>query len=145
MASMRKYAYKGCGEVNKTSHWYSSAIRVGDQIHCAGQGSFYNADFNISKLVSEQIDQAFVTMDTALKHTGAKGWSQAYRVNSYHIQLDQEAQDAMVRSFKKWMPDNHPVWTCVQIGRLGHDATRVEIEVSAFGHEGAKEAGTSRA
>ena len=86
-----------------------------------------------------------MNVDTALKDTGAKGWSQVYRVNSYHIQLDQEAQDAMVRNFKKWMPDNHPVWTCVQIGRLGHDDMRVEIEVSAFDFEGAKEAGTSRA
>lgn len=39
------------------------------------------------------------------------------------------------------MPDNHPVWTCVQIGRLSHDAMRVEIEVSAFDPEGAREAG----
>lgn len=40
------------------------------------------------------------------------------------------------------MPDNYPVWTCVQIGRLGEDRMRVEIEVSALGPEGAKEAET---
>ncbi|KAK6813013.1 hypothetical protein RU639_010833 [Aspergillus parasiticus] len=139
---MKQYAYEGFGEANRKSHWYSSAVRVGDKVHCAGQGGFYDADFLISKLLPEQIDQAFVNVDTTLKDTGAKGWCQVYRINSYHIQLDQEAQDAMVRSFKKRMPDNHPVWTCMQIGRLGHDAMRVEIEVSAFDFEGAKEAGT---
>ncbi|KAK9371421.1 Endoribonuclease L-PSP/chorismate mutase [Lipomyces kononenkoae] len=141
---MKQYAYKGFGEASKKSHWYSSAVRVGDLIHCAGQGGFYDETLDISKLVSEQIDQAFVNVDTALKDAGGKGWSQVYRVTSYHIQLDEEAQDAMVRNFKKWMPDNHPIWTCVQIGRLGADTMRVEIEVSAFDPEGANEATTSK-
>ncbi|KAF4306280.1 hypothetical protein GTA08_BOTSDO05085 [Botryosphaeria dothidea] len=116
MSSMKQYAYPGFGEANRKSHWYSSAARVGEQIHCAGQGGFYDADFDISQLVSEQIDQAFVNIDTALRDGGGKGWPQVYRVNTYHIQLDQDAQEAIVRNFKKWMPDNHPVWTCVQIG-----------------------------
>lgn len=51
----------------------------------------------------------------------------------------------MVRNFKKWMPNNHPVWTCVQVGRLREDRMRVEIEVSAFDPEGAKEQGTMKA
>ncbi|KAF9630177.1 hypothetical protein BFW01_g358 [Lasiodiplodia theobromae] len=106
-------------------------------------GGFYDADLNISQLVPEQIDQAFVNVDTALRDAGCKGgWAHVFRINSFHIQLDQEAQDAMVRNFKKWMPDNHPVWTCVQVGRLGDDRMRVEIEVSAFDPEGAKEQGT---
>ncbi|KAF7591565.1 hypothetical protein BBP40_001445 [Aspergillus hancockii] len=94
-------------------------------------GGFYDADFNISKLVTVQSDQAFVNGDTALKDAGGTGWSQVYRIHPYHIQMDEDTQDTMVRNFKKWMPGNHPVWTCVQIGRLGHDAMRVEIEVSA--------------
>ncbi|KAK0637629.1 hypothetical protein DIS24_g10628 [Lasiodiplodia hormozganensis] len=143
---MRQYAYPGFGEASRKSHWYSSAVRVGDQIHCAGQGGFYDADLNISQLVPEQIDQAFVNVDTALRDAGCKGgWAHVFRINSFHIQLDQEAQDAMVRNFKKWMPDNHPVWTCVQVGRLGDDRMRVEIEVSAFDPEGAKEQGTMKA
>ncbi|KAF5857403.1 hypothetical protein ETB97_005787, partial [Aspergillus alliaceus] len=85
------------GEANRQSYWYSSAVRAGDQIHRAGQDAIYN----ISKLVPEQIEQAFVNVDTALKGAGSKGWPQVYRINSYHIQLDQEAQDAMVRNLKK--------------------------------------------
>lgn len=95
--------------------------------------------------IVEQIDQAYVNVDIALKDAGGAGWSQVYRVNSFHVQLDPVSQEAMVRNFKKWMPDNHPTWTCVQVGRLGGDNMWVEIEVSAFDHEGAKREGTSKA
>ncbi|CAI7661030.1 unnamed protein product [Penicillium pancosmium] len=44
-----------------------------------------------------QIDQAFKNIDTALRHAGGTGWSQVYRVNSYHISLDDEAIEVMVR------------------------------------------------
>lgn len=54
-----------------------------------------------------------------------------YRVNSYHIPLDDEALAAMVRNLKKWMPDHAPLWTCVGVPKLGEDAMKVEIEVWA--------------
>lgn len=86
-----------------------------------------------------------MNVDTALKDGGGTGWSQVYRVNSFHIALDEEAQDSMVRNFKRRMPDNHPTWTCVQVSRLGGPRMWVEIEVSAYDPEGAKKEGTSRA
>lgn len=67
-----------------------------------------------------------------LKNAGGKGWSQVYKVRSYHTQLNEEAQNAMVRNFKKWMSDHKAVWTCLQVGRLGEDNMRVEIEVEAY-------------
>ncbi|EME89015.1 uncharacterized protein MYCFIDRAFT_170549 [Pseudocercospora fijiensis CIRAD86] len=36
---------------------------------------------------------------------------------------------AMVRNFKKWMPDLQPIWTCVGVTRLGEEDMRVELEV----------------
>jgi enamine deaminase RidA (YjgF/YER057c/UK114 family) len=54
-----------------------------------------------------------------------------YRVTSYHIPLNNEALDAMVRNFKKYMPDHEPLWTCVGVPRLGLDDMRIEIEVWA--------------
>ncbi|BCS30711.1 uncharacterized protein APUU_81014S [Aspergillus puulaauensis] len=143
--SMKQYAYKGFGANNLKSHWYSSAVRTGDFIHCAGQGGYLDEKGTQPHTVPEQIDQAFVNVDTALKDAGSAGWSQVYRVNSFHIALDDEAQDAMVRNFKKWMPDNHPTWTCVQVSRLGGPRMWVEIEVSAYDPEGAKKEGTSKA
>jgi enamine deaminase RidA (YjgF/YER057c/UK114 family) len=52
-------------------------------------------------------------------------------VNSYHVPINNEAMEAMVRNFKKWMPDHEPLWTCVGVPRLGEDDMRVEVEVWA--------------
>lgn len=81
--------------------------------------------------IDAQIDQAFQNVELALKTAGGKGWSQVFRVNSYHIPMDNEALGAMVRNFKRWMPDHEPIWTCVGVVKLGEDAMKVEIEVSA--------------
>jgi enamine deaminase RidA (YjgF/YER057c/UK114 family) len=56
--------------------------------------------------INAQIDQAFENVELALKSAGGKGWSQVFRVNSYHIPMDDEALGAMVRNFKKWVPDH---------------------------------------
>lgn len=83
------------------------------------------------KDINEQIDQAFKNVDLTIKTAGGKGWSQVYRVNSYHLPLNDEALQAMARNFKKWMPDHQPIWTAVGVTRLGMDDMRVEIEVAA--------------
>lgn len=54
-----------------------------------------------------------------------------YRINSYHVPLNNEALGAMVRNMRKWMPDHQPLWTTVGVSRLGEDDMRVEIEVVA--------------
>jgi enamine deaminase RidA (YjgF/YER057c/UK114 family) len=50
--------------------------------------------------INAPIDQAFKTVDFNLKHAGGKGWSQVFRVNSYHVPLNNEANMAMVRNFR---------------------------------------------
>lgn len=75
-------------------------------------------------------------MDLALKTAGGKGWSQVYKVRSYHVPLNGEALEAMCRNFKKWMPGHQPLYTCVGVQRLGEDDMRVEIEVEAYDPEG---------
>ncbi|PWY88116.1 YjgF-like protein [Aspergillus sclerotioniger CBS 115572] len=83
------------------------------------------------KEINAQIDLAFANVERCLKDTGGKGWSQVYRVNSYHVPINNEALAAMVRNFRKYMPDHQPIWTCVGVTRLGEDDMRVEIEVVA--------------
>lgn len=95
---------------------------------------------NMPREINAQIDQAFKNVDLALKTAGGKGWSQVYRVNSYHVPLNKEANDAMVRNFRKWCPNHQPLFTCVGVQRLGEDDMRVEIEVRAYDPEGAKAA-----
>lgn len=80
----------------------------------------------------DEIDQAFKNVDIALKAAGGKGWSQVYRINSYHIGITPEVTAQMAANFQKWMPDHHPIWTEIGVAELGLDGMRVEIEVSAY-------------
>ncbi|KAK9238579.1 Endoribonuclease L-PSP/chorismate mutase-like protein [Lipomyces kononenkoae] len=141
MAHLRTYAYEKHGVWNKDNYHYVSAIRVGDRIECSGQGGWDPNTGVILKDLNEQIDLAFANVDRCLKDAGGKGWSQVFRVNSYHIPLSDEAQEAMVRNFRKYMPVPHALWTCVEVTRLGGGPDmRIEIEVSAHDPEGAAEA-----
>ncbi|KAJ4179716.1 hypothetical protein FALCPG4_014588 [Fusarium falciforme] len=142
MSDLQYYSYPGVGTSNREQFSYSQAVRVGDSIHCSGQGGWHPEGkvAEIPTEINEQIDQAFKTVDHNLKHAGGKGWSQVFRVNSYHVPLNNEAIAAMTRNFKKWMPDHQPIWTCVGVTRLGEDDMRVEIEVVAHDPEGAKAA-----
>lgn len=94
----------------------------------------------MSRDIDEQVDQAFENVDFVLKDAGGKGWEQVVQVKSYHIGLTEEAQKAMVRNFRKWMPNHKALWTCVGVTRLGDDRMLVEIEVVAHDPEGAKAA-----
>jgi enamine deaminase RidA (YjgF/YER057c/UK114 family) len=86
----------------------------------------------MSTEINAQIAQAFATIDVMLKDAGGKGWSQVFRVNTYHLPLNDEAMEAVSREFRKWMPNHQPIWTAVGVTRMGRDDMRVEIEVSAY-------------
>lgn len=90
--------------------------------------------------IYEEIDQAFENVELALKDAGGKGWSQVYRVNSYHTDMSHECLMHMVGHLKKRMPDHKPIFTCVGVTELGIKGMRVEIEVAAYDEEGAAEA-----
>jgi enamine deaminase RidA (YjgF/YER057c/UK114 family) len=70
-------------------------------------------------------------VDLCLKDAGGKGWSQVFRVNSYHPSLSTEAAEIMTREFKIWMPDHKAIWTCIGVERLAEAEMKVEIEVVA--------------
>ncbi|XHG07991.1 hypothetical protein AWENTII_011122 [Aspergillus wentii] len=120
MSHLQYYSYPGFGDSAKTNFRYNQAVRGWDPKTGV-----------IHREINAQIDQAFANVDLALKTAGGKGWEQVYRVNSYHLPLNNEALDAMKRNFEKWMPGHCPLYTCVGVTRLGEDDTRVEIEVVA--------------
>ncbi|KAI1123648.1 YjgF-like protein [Nemania abortiva] len=138
MPQFETYVSPGFGQHALDNFAYVQAARVGDIIHLAGQGGWDRESKVINKEINAQIDQAFENVDFNLKFAGGQGWSQVYKVRSYHMPLNTEAMDAMVRNFKKWMPNHKAIWTCVQVGRLGEDDMRVEIEVEAHDPEGSK-------
>ena len=165
MSHLQYYAYEGVGTTNRAKFSYSQAVRVGDRIECAGQGTSRTTFREKAKLASppslhfppsvthidtdepaggwdpktgefereinKQIDLAFENVERCLRDAGGKGWSQVFRVNSYHVPINDEALAAMVRNMRKWMPDHQPLWTCVGVSRLGEDDMRVEVEVVA--------------
>ncbi|KAH6611678.1 putative L-PSP endoribonuclease family protein [Boeremia exigua] len=131
MSHLQYYAYPGKGGTAKKNFKYSQAVRIGDRIECAGQGGWDPQSEVFPTEINAQIDLAFENVERNLKDAGGKGWSQVFRVNSYHVPINNEALAAMVRNFRKWMPDHEPIWTCVGVTRLGEDDMRVEIEVVA--------------
>ncbi|CAG8418423.1 unnamed protein product [Penicillium salamii] len=119
MSHLQYHAYPGYGTRSQDTLHYSQAVRVGDRIECSGQGGWDPESGKIHTEIHSQIDQAFANVQLALKDAGGKGWSQVFRVNSYHVPLNDEAMHAMVRKFKEYMPNHQPIWTCVGVSRLG--------------------------
>ncbi|KAF5139050.1 RutC family protein YjgH [Metarhizium anisopliae] len=144
MSHLQYYAYEKFGVRQREVVGYSQAVRVGDRIEVAGQGGWDPDTGVFEKEINAQIDLAFSNVDRALKDAGGKGWEQVFRINSYHLPLNREAEEAMVRNLKKWMPNHQPLWTCIGVARLAEDDMRVEIEVSAHDPEGAATAKTSK-
>ncbi|EHK25837.1 uncharacterized protein TRIVIDRAFT_55144 [Trichoderma virens Gv29-8] len=140
MSHLKYYSYEGVGVRNRDIFSYSQAVRVGDRIECSGQGGWDPKTGEYKKEINEQIDLAFANVERALKDAGGKGWSQVFRINSYHVPMNNEALEAMVRNFRHYMPGHQPVWTAVGVTRLAEDDMRVEIEVVAHDPEGAQRA-----
>ncbi|KAF3353181.1 hypothetical protein VDGD_07123 [Verticillium dahliae] len=138
MSHLKYYAYEGVGVRNREMYKYSQAVRVGDRIECSGQGGWHD-DGTFETEINAQIDCAFANVEKNLKDAGGKGWSQVFRVDSYHVPLDDEALAAMIRNLAKYMPDHQPIWTCVGVPLLGEEAMKVEIAM-AHDPEGAKTA-----
>ncbi|EFY85347.1 hypothetical protein J3458_021238 [Metarhizium acridum] len=144
MSHLQYYAYEKFGVRQREVVGYSQAVRVGDRIEVAGQGGWDPDTGVFEKEINAQIDLAFSNVDRALRDAGGKGWEQVFRINSYHLPLNREAEGAMVRNLKRWMPNHHPLWTCIGVARLAEDDMRVEIEVSAHDPEGAAAAKASK-
>ena len=100
-------------------------------------------DFHLE--INAQINQAFSNVDLNLRNAGGQGWSQVFRVNSYHIPIKNEALAVITRDFERWMPEHQPIWTCVGVTRLGEDDMRVKIEVVAHDPDGAVKVKEERA
>ncbi|CAF1268126.1 unnamed protein product [Rotaria sordida] len=131
MSHLQYFAYEGVGQRNKKKFKYSQAVRVGDRIECAGQGGWNTETGEFDESASIQIDQAFKNVQLNLIDAGGKGWEQVFRIVSYHIPLNDEAIEAMVRNLKKWCPNHDPIWTVLGVSKLGEDPMKVEIDVFA--------------
>ncbi|KAI9698319.1 MAG: hypothetical protein M1820_007481 [Bogoriella megaspora] len=138
MSHLPYYNYEGIGQASKERYGYSQAVKIGDEIHCAGQGKFKcsrgwnRLSEEISTDLETEINQAFENVDVNVKNAGGKGWADVYKVQSYHCHaLDDKNVELMVKTLKKWCPDHQPIWTVLGVRELGLPNMRVEIDVSA--------------
>lgn len=109
----------------------SSGGRNSSDALAGGWDPTSNKEIGISSNLQEEIEQAFKNVDITLKDAGGKGWSQVYRVNSYHTHLDKDVTRIMGELFGKWMPDHRPIWTEIGVKQLGDPKMHIEIEVVA--------------
>ncbi|KAI5841924.1 putative L-PSP endoribonuclease family protein [Morchella snyderi] len=129
---IKYYNYPGVGIRNRQYLNYSQACRVGDNIECAGQGGWNPLNGSIPASIDDQIDQAFENVDLALKKAGGKGWSQVYKIRSYHVAMDNTCLVAMIRNLQKWCPNHGPLWTSLGVEKLAEAKMVVEIEAEAY-------------
>lgn len=136
MSSLTYTDYPGFGEFARKNIGYRSAVRIGDQIHCSGQGGWIfdttNDTFSWPPTLAEQIDKAFENVNAALRAAGGKGWEQVYRLNSYHLNLDAETTKIMSECFKKYAGEHQFIWTEIGVAKLGAEGMDVELEVCAY-------------
>lgn len=154
MSHLRYYAYAGVGKRNLEKYYYSQAVRIDNRIECAGQGNYPSSlppslpsffltwsssspggwdpkTGELAKTIEEQIEKTFKNIQLNLQDAGGAGWSQVYKIRSYHIDLSPEALGITIAAIRKWCPDHAPVWTCVGVTALGEEGMLVEVEVEA--------------
>lgn len=74
-------------------------------------------------------------MEITLKDAKGKGWSQVYRLTTYHVNLTEEVLQTMVGFVNDFLP-HKPLWTVVGVDKLALDAMSIEIDVVAYDPEG---------
>ncbi|BCS17192.1 uncharacterized protein APUU_10020S [Aspergillus puulaauensis] len=130
MASLNYSVYK---EVEDQSHdlYYSQAVIVGNIVKTSGQGG-WDSTGNIPTDVEKQVELAFENVSKALRAANSGlSWDNVYAVRTLHTDIEKSA-DFVIAGFKKHMPKHRPIWTCVQIEKLGVEGMQVEIEVEAI-------------
>ncbi|CAJ2500216.1 Uu.00g030690.m01.CDS01 [Anthostomella pinea] len=122
--------YEGTESKSEAFH-YSQVVKVGNVVKTSGQGG-WDTEGNIPKDRSRQVELAFENVVKALQsaHPGLS-WENVYAVRSYHINIDESA-DMVIANFRRVMPNHRPVFTCVEISKLGVEGMIVEIEVEAL-------------
>lgn len=125
----RFFNYPGT-ETNSEHFHYSQAVKIGNTIRTSGQGG-WDATGNIELNLEKQIEISFANALQALQGADSRlGFEHIYAIRSYHVDVG-SSFDLMTTHFKKLFPNHRPIWTCVEIGKLGLEGMLVEIEVEA--------------
>ena len=94
-------------------------------------GGWDRSSGEISPGIATEIKQAFDNVDHNIKNARGRGWSEVYKVTSYHVKPNPEALGLFVDNMMAFCPDHSPCWTAIGADRLGRDDMRIEIDVAA--------------
>ncbi|KAK7216628.1 hypothetical protein V2G26_004631 [Clonostachys chloroleuca] len=129
MSSGEFFNYPGT-ETSAEQYHYSQAVKLGNVVKTSGQGG-WDAQGHVISDLQKQIAVAFENVLKALQAVDSRiSYDNIFAIRSYHLDMD-SSFDVMTAQFKKLFPNHRPVWTCIQIGKLGLEGMRVEIEVEA--------------
>ncbi|KAJ5864799.1 YjgF-like protein [Penicillium soppii] len=130
MSDLRYTNYPGT-EANSKDFHYSQAVKIGNTIKTSGQGG-WDIHGKITPDIHAQVSTAFQNVENALKSVDSRlSWQNVYAVRSYHTNVT-ETFDIVTSNFKHTLPNHRPIWTCVEIAKLGIEGMVIEIEVEAF-------------
>jgi enamine deaminase RidA (YjgF/YER057c/UK114 family) len=122
--------YVGTESKSESFH-YSQAVKVGNIVKISGQGG-WDSDGNIALSATKQVELALDNVDRALKAADSSlSWRNVYAIRSYHTNIDESAE-LVIEGWRRVMPQHRPVWTCVEISKLGIEGMQIEIEVEAL-------------
>jgi enamine deaminase RidA (YjgF/YER057c/UK114 family) len=122
--------YAGTDSKSEAIH-YSQAVKVGNIVECSGQGG-WNTEGAMASSASEQVKLALENVGKALEAVDKSiTWKDVYAIRSYHTNIDEFA-DLCIEGWRRVMPDHRPVWTCVEITKLGMEGMQIEIEVETL-------------
>jgi enamine deaminase RidA (YjgF/YER057c/UK114 family) len=127
-ATFRNYA--GTESKSEAFH-YSQSVKVGNIVKISGQGG-WDSEGNIATYASKQVELALENVEKALQTVDKSlDWKNVYAIRSYHTNIDESA-DLCIEGWRGVMPNHRPVWTCVEITKLGIEGMQIEIEVEAL-------------
>lgn len=92
----------------------------------------YDAAGKLPKDLSEEIANAFESVDARLREAGVKdGFKSVYQLTTYHVTDFSDADmEALDKSVQKYFGGNRPAWAGIAIAGL-YDGARIEIVATA--------------
>ena len=129
MSTATFHNYPGIGSKSTQFH-FSQSLLLDNTIRTSGQGG-WQEDGDIAADLEREVELAFENVAKALKAANPNAsWRNVVSMRSYHVDIDASAE-LVIERMRGFMPDHCPVWSFVEIRKLGVPGMRVEIEVEA--------------
>ncbi len=121
--------------INSTNHqwlydnWnFSEAVKVGSQIWVSGQVGYDAKTKSYPESLEKQTELVFENIQRILKQAGAS-MDDIVEITSYHRDIEKIGTVTKVK--KRYIPEDYPAWTAVEVAKLARPTILIEIKVVA--------------